>query len=159
MAIYNLGRIDGLSAYEVWLENGNEGTEEEFLASLKGEKGDKGDKGDTGEQGPKGDTGSEGPQGPAGKDGANGKDGADGSDGYSPTATVEQTDTGAIITITDKNGTTTANVLNGKDGEGGGSITLDTAMSDTSENGVQNKVIKAYVDGLVGNIESLLAEV
>ena len=34
MAIYNLGRIDGLSAYEVWLEQGNEGTEEEFLAEF-----------------------------------------------------------------------------------------------------------------------------
>ena len=143
MAIFNLGRIDGLSAYEVWLENGNEGTEEEFLASLKGEKGD------AGGIGPQGNPGTEGPQGPAG------------ADGFSPTAIVEQTSTGAKITITDKNGTTTANVLNGKDGEGGsgGSITLDTEMSDTSENAVQNKVIKTYVDGLVGNIESLLAEV
>ena len=44
--------------------------------------------------------------------------------------------------------------------EGGtGSITLDTEMSDTSEKAVQNKVIKAYVDGLVGNIETLLSEV
>lgn len=41
----------------------------------------------------------------------------------------------------------------------GSDITIDTEMSDTSENAVQNKVIKAYVDGLVGNIESLLAEV
>ena len=128
MAIYNLGRIDGLSAYEVWLENGNEGTEEEFLASLKGKDGE---------------------TGPAG------------ADGFSPTAIVEQTDTGAKITITDKNGTTTATVNNGKDGASGegGSITLDTAMSDTSENAVQNKVIKAYVDGLVGDIETLLSEV
>jgi hypothetical protein len=29
---------------------------------------------------------------------------------------------------------------------GGGDITIDTAMSDTSENAVQNKVIKKYVD-------------
>ena len=29
---------------------------------------------------------------------------------------------------------------------GGGSITLDSQMSDTSENAVSNKVIKAYVD-------------
>lgn len=36
---------------------------------------------------------------------------------------------------------------------------IDTVMSDTSENPVQNKVIKAYVDGLVGNIETLLSEV
>ena len=40
-------------------------------------------------------------------------DGADGVDGFSPTATVTQTADGATITITDKNGTTTANVTNG----------------------------------------------
>ena len=33
-----------------------------------------------------------------------------------------------------------------KNGGNGGSITIDTEMSDTSENAVQNKVIKAYVD-------------
>lgn len=32
------------------------------------------------------------------------------------------------------------------------SITVDTTMSDTSTNPVQNKVIKAYTDGLVGNV-------
>ena len=31
-------------------------------------------------------------------------------------------------------------------GGGGGSITLDSEMSDTSENAVSNKVIKEYVD-------------
>ena len=31
---------DGKSAYEIWLEAGNTGTEEDFLNSLKGEKGD-----------------------------------------------------------------------------------------------------------------------
>lgn len=30
----------GLSAYEVWLALGNEGTEQDYLDSLKGEKGD-----------------------------------------------------------------------------------------------------------------------
>ncbi|HDV7508705.1 TPA: hypothetical protein RJ362_001182 [Campylobacter jejuni] len=41
---------DGLSAYEIWKKQvGNENkSEDEFLASLKGEKGDKGDKGDKG---------------------------------------------------------------------------------------------------------------
>lgn len=32
---------DGKSAYEIWLEQGNEGTEEDFIASLKGEQGEK----------------------------------------------------------------------------------------------------------------------
>ena len=44
----------GLSAYEVWLGLGNQGTEEDFIAWLKGDKGDQGEKGDKGEQGDKG---------------------------------------------------------------------------------------------------------
>lgn len=42
-----------------------------------------------------------------------------GEDGFSPIATVEQTENGAIISITDKNGTTTATITNGKDGTDG----------------------------------------
>lgn len=41
--------------------------------------------------------------------------GTDGADGFSPIATVTETDTGAIITITDKDGTTSATIQNGKD--------------------------------------------
>ena len=41
----------------------------------------------------------------------------------------------------------------------GGSGTVDTTMSDTSENAVQNKVIKAYVDGLVGDINNVLTRI
>lgn len=41
-------------------------------------------------------------------------------------------------------------------GESGGSITIDTEMSDTSENAVQNKVIKEYVDNITGDIETAL---
>ena len=36
----------------------------------------------------------------------------------------------------------------------GGKVTLDSEMSDESENGVQNKVIKAYVDGKVDTINT-----
>ena len=42
---------EGKSAYESWLDLGNEGTEQEFLASLKGDKGEQGPKGDKGEPG------------------------------------------------------------------------------------------------------------
>lgn len=45
--------------------------------------------------------------------------GGAGVDGFSPVATVEQTDTGAVITITDKTGTTTATVNHGADGAPG----------------------------------------
>ena len=39
-----------------------------------------------------------------------------GEDGFSPIATVEQTANGAVISITDKSGTTTATITNGADG-------------------------------------------
>ncbi|MCV3471842.1 collagen-like protein [Campylobacter sp. CNRCH_2015_0338h] len=50
---------DGKSAYEIWLnKEGNAGkSEDEFLASLKGEKGDKGEAGEQGAKGEKGDKG------------------------------------------------------------------------------------------------------
>ncbi|MBD5142083.1 MAG: hypothetical protein HDT22_00480, partial [Ruminococcus sp.] len=65
---------DGLSAYEIWLKQGNSGTESDFLESLKG------DKGEQGLQGQKGDTGEQGLQGIQGE---NGKDGLNGQDGKS----------------------------------------------------------------------------
>lgn len=120
---------DGASAYEIAVENGYTGTEAEWLSSLKGEKGDTGEQGIQGIQGEKGDTGEQGLQGiqgekgekgdtgAAGKDGMNGTDGRDGANGFSPTATVTETDAGAVISITDKNGTTTATIKNGTSGE------------------------------------------
>ena len=97
---------------------------------LKGDKGDKGDDGPQGLQGAKGDTGAKGDPGPQGVQGAKGDKGDKGDpgdDGFSPMATVTQTATGATITVTDKNGTTTANVTNGKDGN----YTLPAATAET----------------------------
>ena len=54
-----------------------------------------------------------------GAQGNPGTDGQDGADGLSPIATVTQTETGATISITDKQGTTTANISNGQDGAPG----------------------------------------
>lgn len=48
-----------------------------------------------------------------------GSSGVDGADGFSPIASVEQTETGAIITITDKTQTTSAEVYHGNDGVDG----------------------------------------
>ena len=50
---------------------------------------------------------------PRGADGQNGTNGTDGSDGFSPIATVTQNTGSATISITDKNGTTTATVYDG----------------------------------------------
>lgn len=66
MIEFNLGRVVGESAYEEWIKLGNEGTEQDFLNSLKGPKGDKGDTGEQGPQGIQGEIGPQGPPGPAG---------------------------------------------------------------------------------------------
>lgn len=63
---------DGKSAYQIWLDAGNTGTEEDYLASLKGEQGIQGlqglqgEKGEQGIPGPKGDTGAKGDTGTSG---------------------------------------------------------------------------------------------
>lgn len=37
--------------------------------------------------------------------------------------------------------------------------TIDVVMSDTSENTVQNKIIKAYIDGLVGDVDTAINQI
>lgn len=60
---------------------------------------------------------------------------------------------------------TNIKTINGNSLLGKGDITIqaggtvDTEMSDTSENAVQNKVIKKYIDDLVGNILTQLQEI
>jgi len=49
--------IQGASAYQLWLAAGNEGTLEDFLASLKGDRGDPGADGADGQDGAPGDPG------------------------------------------------------------------------------------------------------
>lgn len=95
----------GLSAYEIWIGQGNTGSEDDFLYSLIGPTGDtgatgpqgiqgpvgatgpRGDKGDTGDIGPqgiqgiKGDTGSQGPPGVKGDTGQQGIQGEVGPQG------------------------------------------------------------------------------
>lgn len=51
--------------------------------------------------------------------GGSGGGGGSGEDGFSPIANVQQMEDGALITITDKNGTTEAFVPNGVDGQDG----------------------------------------
>ena len=63
---------DGASAFEIAVANGFEGTEAEWLASLKGEKGEKGD---IGAQGIQGIQGEQGLPGEKGADGAKGDKG------------------------------------------------------------------------------------
>lgn len=73
--------IQGLSAYQVAVQHGFEGTEAEWLISLKGEKGETGPKGDKGDTGEKGATGERGPQGLQGERGLQGVQGEQGEPG------------------------------------------------------------------------------
>ena len=78
---------EGKSAYEIWLDLGNEGTEQEYLASLKGQDGAPGADGITPHIGVNGnwhlgetDTGVKA----EGKDGTDGAKGDKGDDGHTP---------------------------------------------------------------------------
>ena len=75
-----------------------------------------------------------------------GAPGDPGADGYAPEVTIEQIDGGYRVTITsaDYPEGQSFDVMNGQGG--GGGITVDDEISATSENPVQNKVIKAALD-------------
>ena len=63
--------------------------------------------------------GQDGKDGVNGTNGLNGRDGANGQDGISPTISVAAISGGKRVTITDKNGTKSFDVMDGLDGEGG----------------------------------------
>jgi hypothetical protein len=110
---------------------------------FKGEKGDKGDtgpigpvgpQGEQGPQGPTGATGATGPQGetgPRGEQGPQGIQGERGNDGKSPVVTVTDIENGHRVSITDKDGTKTIDVLNGQTGKTGATpvLTIGTVSS------------------------------
>ena len=105
----NPNSVDGKSAYQIWLDNGNTGTETDFLNWLKGKDGKDGVNGVDGKDGANGQDGKDGTNGADGKDGANGQDGVDGKSAYQ-------------IWIDNGNTGTEADFLNwlkGKDGTNG----------------------------------------
>lgn len=88
-----------------------------------------------------------------GTNGTNGTNGTDGADGRGIVSIVRTAGTGAAgttdtytITYTDKT-TSTFSVYNGQDGTGA-TVTVDSELSDTSTNPVQNRVIKAALDNV-----------
>lgn len=84
--------IDGLSAYEIAVENGFVGSETEWLASLQG---------------------APGPVGPEGPQGLKGDTGSKGADGFSPTITTSKSGKVTTLTIKDASGTKTATINDG----------------------------------------------
>lgn len=118
---------DGKSAYQIAVENGFKGTEEEWLESLDGKDGSDGksayqiaqENGFTGTEqewleslvGPEGAQGQPGSQGEPGKQG---KPGPAGQDGFSPSVNVNVGEDGkTIISVTNKDGTTDTEIPTG----------------------------------------------
>ena len=137
--------LQGKSAYQTWLDNGNTGAEQDFLDSLvssvagpvgaTGAQGIQGSVGATGQQGVKGDTGDTGPQGVQGVAGVQGIQGIQGvqgltgdtgPSGHSPVITLE----GDQLVI---DGVTQSTHLTGPQGIQGNT----GAKGDTGEQGVQ----------------------
>ena len=123
---------DGKSAYQIAVEQGYQGSESDWLSSLKGDKGNTGAKGNPGQDGADGKSAYaiavehgyedseekwllslKGEKGDTGERGEKGDTGADGKDGFSPIAAVAKDGSVITITITDKNGTTTVTLTEG----------------------------------------------
>lgn len=147
-----------------------------------GPQGERGPQGATGQQGPKGDKGDTGPQGAKGdkgdaftyadftqeqlaalkgQKGDKGDAGAKGDTGAAASIKIGTVTTGAAgsnASVT--NSGTASNVVldftlpRGEDGADGG-IVVDTALSATSTNPVQNKVIKAALDTKVNKTDKI----
>lgn len=133
--------------------------------NIKGAKGDKGDtgaqglQGVKGDKGDKGDTGAQGIQGVKGDKGDKGDTGAAGAPGAAASISIGNVVTGAPGTdvVVTNSGTSSAAILNfqiprGTPGADGG-VTVDTALSETSTNPVQNRVIKEALDGKLSKTE------
>lgn len=119
---------------------------------FKGDKGDKGDRGEQGIQGIQGERGLQGEQGIQGIQGIQGEpgqNGTNGQDGFSPIANVSQSGDVTTISITDKNGTTTADI--DLSDVGGGSVvgTINDLMDDTYTTRINFK--KAKVGNYINN--------
>lgn len=146
----NVQGVRGESAYEVAVRQGYTGTEEEWIASLKGDKGDtgatgpqgpqgvQGIQGPQGVQGEKGETGAQGIQGERGEtglQGPKGETGAKGDPGVSPTVATSAISGGHRVTVTDAEGSRSFDVM---DGDATDAPVQDVQIDGTSivENGV-----------------------
>lgn len=80
--------------------------------------------------------------------------GGNAEDGFSPIATVTQTDSGAVISITDKNGRTTATITNGKDGADGqpGKDGADGAPGEKGDKGDKGDPGKQGIPGTAAQV-------
>jgi hypothetical protein len=160
--------VAGKSAYEVWLEAGNTGTEQDFLSSLVGEKGADGTmtfedlteeqkaslKGEQGEQGEDGKSAYEIwlEQGNVGSE-QDFLDSLKGEEGFSPIITENANNTDEVyrLDIETKDDKFTTPNLKGAGGSGTG--TVDEELDITSTNAIQNKVVAEKFEKIEGMLK------
>lgn len=82
--------------------------------------------------------------------------GKDGEDGVSPTVTTEETNEGIKVTITDVNGTTSATVKHGKDGDKGDPGHTPVIGVDYFTPEEKATFVKEVELGAVGDIDTAL---
>lgn len=126
----------GKSAYQIWLDEGNIGTEADFLTSLKGEQGPKGKTGATGPQGEQGVQGIQGPKGDTGETGPQGAIGADGQSATITVGTVTTLDAGSNATV-ENVGTQTNAIFNFGIPKGKAGENAVDSITSTSINSIQ----------------------
>ncbi|MDV6170253.1 hypothetical protein R1T16_17585, partial [Flavobacterium sp. DG1-102-2] len=158
---------DGLSAYQIWINAGNTGTEAQFLDSLKGANGAAGTDGLSAYQIwlNAGNTGTEA-QFLASLKGADGAAGVNGTDGKGITTTVNNGDGTFTINYTDGTSTTidfqnietTTNIVNNGDGtytytnEDGIQTVIDVRATaipfDNTASGISATTVQGAIDAL-----------
>lgn len=141
---HNLKGASGKSAYELAMENGFEGTVEEWLASLKGA------------DGVVGENGADGKDGVNGADGHDGKDGVDGKSAYDLWKEIPGNENKSLNeffeTYKGQDGT---NGTNGQDGEDGVSITSVVQTTIATADSGKNIVTVTLSNGTTSDFEIL----
>ena len=144
----------GLSAYELYINNGGILSESEWLESLKGEKGDKGEQGEQGIQGPQGEQGIQGPAGPQGEIGPQGPAGETYTLPIASASTLGGIKIGENLTI-DENG-----VLSASGGTNNNipSFFIDIPSQPLNENntGIRYTLPTSFNEKLTTNLNNIL---
>lgn len=150
--------LDGKSAYELAVDNGFEGTEQEWFISLTGPQGPKGDpftyedfteaqlEALRGPQGPQGIQGEQGHAGQDGSDGADGTNGIDGTDGITPIVSVSTSGKTHTVSFSYGNGdsrNTSFTVTDGDDGQNGADGTNPVGAVTSSTSGLKIEVVSS----------------
>ena len=151
---------DGASAYELWLANGNTGSQADFLASL------------VGADGADGQDGSQGVQGVAGQDGQDGVAGATGSSAYEAWLAAGNAGTEAqfLASLVGADGQDGVDGVDGQDGVSAYAVAVANGFvgteaewlaslhgQDADQTVVDGKVDKSEVTALLTGVEALVA--